>query len=99
MLAGAIDAREGLHGQLFGCGRIADDAQNPAVDRALMLAEERLKGVEIAIAEPLQHGAGHRAGAVGHPSSLSIQAYGRFGRKVTSVQWLVVSGQWLVLSS
>ena len=34
---------------------IADDAENPAVDGALMLAEERFEGIEIALPEPIEY--------------------------------------------
>src|SRR5208337_288698 len=79
----AINAPEGLHREVFRGSSVTDHAQDPAVNRMLMLAEELLECVEIAIAEPLQHAAGHAAGAVGHPSSLSNQAYEGVGRKVT----------------
>jgi len=39
---------EGLQGQILGHGVIADDARDPAVDFALVLPEERLKGIHIA---------------------------------------------------
>ena len=51
----AMDAPEGLDREVLGCRGIADDAQDPAVDGTLMLAEERFEGVEIALPEPIQN--------------------------------------------
>ena len=49
----AMDAPEGLDREVFSGSRIADDAQNPAVDRTLMLAEEKFECIEIALLEPI----------------------------------------------
>jgi len=43
----AIDAPEGFDGEVFGSGGIADDADNPAIDVALMPAKQGLEGVKV----------------------------------------------------
>ena len=50
----AMDAPEGLDHEVLGSGGIANDAQNPAVDGTLMLAEERFECIEIAEPEAIQ---------------------------------------------
>ena len=47
----AVDAPESLNGEVFGRGRIADDAQNPAVDLVLKPAKQGLKSGGIASRE------------------------------------------------
>jgi hypothetical protein len=42
----AIDAPEGFEGKVLGDPRIADDANDPAVDLVLMQTEKSLEGVE-----------------------------------------------------
>jgi hypothetical protein len=51
----AMDAPEGFDGEVFGGSRIANDANDPTVDLALMRAEQRLEGVEVAVTELPQH--------------------------------------------
>ena len=53
--ARAIDASEGFDSEIFGRSWIADDVNNPIVDLALMLAEQRLEGIEVAVTELPQH--------------------------------------------
>jgi len=42
---GPVNAPKGLHGQILGRGRIAHDAQQPAVDSALVEAEKGFEGI------------------------------------------------------
>lgn len=49
-----MNAAERLHGQIFGRAVVPDDSDDPAVDLALVLAKESLKGFEIARRESLQ---------------------------------------------
>jgi hypothetical protein len=51
----AIDAPEGFEGKVLGDRRIADDANDPAIDFVLMQTEKSLEGVEVTAAEPLQN--------------------------------------------
>jgi hypothetical protein len=48
-----MDAPECLDREIFSGGRITDNAEDPAVNGALMLAEERFEGIEIALPEPI----------------------------------------------
>ena len=50
-----VQTPEGLEGQVFGGSRIANDANDPDVDLALVLAEKRLEGFDFARRESLQH--------------------------------------------
>jgi hypothetical protein len=54
---GLVDAPESFHGQFLGRRRIAHDAQNPSVNLTLMLAEERLEGIQIALPKLIQDAA------------------------------------------
>src|SRR6266478_9774601 len=49
-----VRAPEGLHGQILSHRRIAHDAHHPPVNLALVLPEQRFKGVQIARRESLQ---------------------------------------------
>ncbi len=51
----AVDAPESFYRDVFGDRWIAHDAENPAVDIALMLAEQRLKRIDVALGKLLQH--------------------------------------------
>jgi hypothetical protein len=78
----AIDAPEAFDGEVFGSGGIADDANDPAVDVALMPAKQGLEGVKVAVTKPPQY--------VGwlfqHWHFLpSIFAYGERGTRVTGL--------------
>src|SRR5882757_7665714 len=46
---------EGLHGQLFGCGPISHDSDDPAEHFALVLPEQALERVRVSRCELLQH--------------------------------------------
>jgi hypothetical protein len=46
---GAENAPESLDGQVFGCRRIARDAENPAINGALMPMKESFEGSRIAL--------------------------------------------------
>src|SRR5690242_17776947 len=50
-----IQAPEGFDGKVFGGARIASDANDPAVDLALVLVEERFKGFHLARRESLEN--------------------------------------------
>src|SRR6185295_8911716 len=62
-VAPLVQTPEGLEGQVFGGSRIANDANDPAVDFALVLAEKGLEGFDFARRESLQHV---------HPAPLSM---------------------------
>jgi hypothetical protein len=49
-----VNSPEGLHRQVFGGARVADNAQNPSINGALMHAEEGFKSVQVALLEPAQ---------------------------------------------
>jgi hypothetical protein len=51
----AMDAPESLDGKVLGGGGFSDDAENPAVDGTLVLAEKRFECIEIALPEPIQY--------------------------------------------
>jgi hypothetical protein len=53
----AMDSPECFDGEIFGSRGITNDAENPPVDRRLMLAEEGFECVEIAVPELIQYGA------------------------------------------
>jgi hypothetical protein len=50
----ALDARKGLHGQIFRSARVAHDAHDPGVDIALKLTYQRLERIDLAMREPLE---------------------------------------------
>jgi hypothetical protein len=50
-----VDAPKGFDSEVLGSGWIADEANDPTVDFALMPTEQRLEGVEVAVTELPQH--------------------------------------------
>src|SRR5262249_61029169 len=54
-IAVLIQAPEGFDGKALGGARIASDADDPAVDLALVLAKERFKGFRLARRESLEN--------------------------------------------
>ena len=50
-----MDAPEGFDSEVFGGCRVADNANDPAVDLALMPSEQRLEGIEVSVTELPQH--------------------------------------------
>jgi hypothetical protein len=52
-----VNAPKGFDGQVFGRSRVTSDAQNPAVDSALVLVKERLKGGCVPLPEKVQDAA------------------------------------------
>src|ERR1039458_6905308 len=50
----AANAPERFDRHIFSSGGVADDAQNPSVNRALVAAEDRFKGFDAAVLELLQ---------------------------------------------
>src|SRR5215472_9090140 len=54
-IAVLIQAPEGFDGKVLGGARIASDANDPAVDLALVLAKERFKGFRLARRESLEN--------------------------------------------
>jgi hypothetical protein len=54
---GTVDAPESLDGQFFGRRRVADNAQNPAVHRALMLAKQRFESLRVPLPKKVQDAA------------------------------------------
>jgi hypothetical protein len=77
---GAMDAPEGLDREVFSGSGIADDAQDPAVDGTLMLAEESFECIEIAKPKAVRY----VLRTFRHLASLSEQVYAGVGRKVTT---------------
>jgi hypothetical protein len=63
----AMDTPERLDREIFSGCRIADDAQDPAINGPLMRAEERFECVEVTLLKEIQHA----ARTFRHPSSLS----------------------------
>src|SRR5208283_5044889 len=51
---GPVHAPESLHGQILGHRGVADDTHEPAINLALVLPEQRFKGIHIARRESLQ---------------------------------------------
>src|SRR5579862_5420577 len=51
--ARAVDAPESFHGEILGSGGVADDAHDPGVYQALMVAKELLESFEVASDESL----------------------------------------------
>src|SRR3974377_1223683 len=50
----AVNAPEGLHGQILRSARVAHDAHGPGVDVALKLTYQRLERIDLAMREPLE---------------------------------------------
>jgi hypothetical protein len=50
-----MNAPEGLDGEIFGRGGIANDAHDPTVNLSLVLPEQALEGIEVTCRELLQY--------------------------------------------